>query len=73
MLLFEKFKELHKRIFNKEISEEMLDEILEMMQNTGKLGDKYTVRHYALCYKEILKKHGLIVENADNTFSIVDK
>lgn len=73
MQLPEKFKELHKRIFNKEISEEMLDEILEMMQNTGKLGDKYTVRHYALCYKEILKKHGLIVENADNTFSIVDK
>lgn len=73
MQLSENFKELHREIFNKELPEEMLDEILEMMQNTGKLGDKYTVEHYVYCYKEILKKYGLIIENEDNTFSIVDK
>lgn len=53
--------------------DDILNEILNMMQNTGKSGDKYTIEHYAWCYKEVLIKHGLIQENKDNTFSIIPK
>ncbi len=72
-VLPEMFKKLHKAIFNEKIPEGILNEILYMIQNTGKSGDKYTVEHYIWCYKEVLKKYGLILENKDNIFSIVNK
>lgn len=64
---------MHKQIFGKDMPDDILNEILNMMQNTGKSGDKYTIEHYAWCYKEVLIKHGLIQENKDNTFSIIPK
>lgn len=67
------FIDLHKQIFGKDIPDDILNEILNMMQNTGKSGDKYTIEHYAWCYKEVLIKHGLIQENKDNTFNIIPK
>ena len=67
----ENFKEMHKRIFREQIPENVLNDIFNMMQETGKLGDKYTIKHYSWCYKEVLKKHGLIVENEDNTYTII--
>ena len=68
-----KFIALHKQIFGKDMPDDILNEILNMMQNTGKSGDKYTIEHYAWCYKEVLIKHGLIQEIKDNTFSIISK
>ena len=68
-----KFIDLHKQIFGKDMPDGILNEILNMMQNTGKSGDKYTIEHYAWCYKEVLIKHGLIQEIKDNTFSIISK
>lgn len=68
-----KLIDLHKQIFVKDMPDDILNEILNMMQNTGKSGDKYTIKHYAWCYKEVLLKHGLIQENDDNTFSIIPK
>ena len=44
-----------------------------MIHNTAKLGDKYTVEHYAWCYKETLIKHGLIIDNGDNSYRIVGR
>ncbi len=63
-----KFVELHKTLFGAELPNNILCDILELMQNTGKAGDKYTVNHYAWCYKEVLKKHGLIIEIGDKMF-----
>ncbi len=71
MQISEKFKEIHEYIFRDEIPNDVLNDIFNIMQETGKLGDKYTIEHYSFCYKEALKKHGLIVENDDNTFTIV--
>ncbi len=71
MKIPEKLNKIHKTLFKNEIPPEILMEILEMMQNTGKTGDKYTVEHYAWCYKEILKKHELIKENEDKTLTII--
>ena len=44
-----------------------------MIHNTAKLGDKYTVEHYAWCYKEALIKHGLIVDNGDGFYCKVSR
>ena len=41
------------------------------MLTIGKLGDKYTAEHYVMCYKEALKKYGLMIENNDDTLTIV--
>ena len=71
MQIPEKIQELHTLIFRQPIPKDILCETLERMLTTGKLGDKYTVEHYVMCYKEVLKKHGLIIENNDNTFRIV--
>ena len=71
MNLPKNFNEIHKTIFRNEIPEKLLIEIFNLMLNTGKLGDKYTVEHYAWCYKEVLKKNGLIQENEDETFTII--
>lgn len=71
MQIPEKFNQIHKILFRDEIPNGVLNDVIKMIQETGKLGDKYTVEHYSLCYKEVLKKHGLIVENEDNTFTIV--
>ncbi len=67
----EKFNKMHKTIFRTEKPTNILNEILDMMQNTRKIGDKYTIEHYAWCYKEVLKRYGLIIDNNDNTFTIV--
>lgn len=71
MQLPNKFRELYKKIYHEDIPNKMLIEVVDMVHRTGKLGDKYTIPHYAWCFKEILKKYGLIVENEDNTFTIV--
>ena len=62
-----RLRKLHKIIFKEELPNNILNEILEKIQNTGKVGDKYTLEHYALCYKEVLKKHGLIIGHKVNT------
>lgn len=67
----EKFIKIHKKIFGDQIPNDVLNDIFNIMQDTGKLGDKYTIEHYSLCYKEALMKHGLIVENEDNTYTII--
>ena len=71
MKLPEIFKEMHKQIFGEDIPENILYGVLNMIQKTGKIADKYTIRNYAWCYWEVLKKYGLIFENEDNTFKIV--
>ena len=67
----EDFKKIHKKIFGDQIADDVWGDIFNIMQSTGKLGDKYTVEHYSWCYKEALKKHGLIVENEDGTYTII--
>lgn len=72
MKLPEKFLELHKIFFDNVLPEEMMKEVLNLIQaNPCKIGDRYTAKHYALCYKEVLKKHGYIRENEDNTFTVI--
>lgn len=71
MNLPEKFNLLFKRVFGEEMPHEIFNEIIELLFNSGKLGDKYTPEHYAWCFKEVLIKHGLIKDNGDNTYSVV--
>ena len=71
MNLPHKFHEMHKLVFRTELPEEILNDVITMIHNTAKLGDKYTVEHYAWCYKETLIKHGLIIDNGDNSYRIV--
>ena len=71
MQIPENFQKMHELIFKNQIPNEVLYDIFNIMQSTGKLGDKYTVEHYSWCYKEALKKHGLIVENEDGTYTII--
>ena len=73
MRLPHKFNEMHKSVFGTKLPEEILNDIITMIHNTAKLGDKYTVEHYAWCYKEALIKHGLIIDNGDNSYRIVGR
>lgn len=74
MQLPDKFEGLHKVVFGGGLPEELLTDILYLMQSHPcKMGDRYSVKHYAWCYKEVLKKHGYIRENEDNTFTIIRK
>lgn len=73
MQLPKKFQELHNTIFGSKMPEKILLEILNLVQNSWKLGDKYTTDHYIWCYKKILIKYGLLQENKDNTFTIISK
>ena len=73
MRLPHKFNEMHKFVFGTELPKEILTDVISMILNTAKLGDKYTVEHYAWCYKEALIKHGLIINNGDNTYRIVGR
>lgn len=61
-------KQLHRQLFKEDIPIHILREILDLIENTGKIGDKYTIKHYVLCYKNVLIKHGLMKINKDNTF-----
>lgn len=71
MQIPEKFNKMHEEIFSNQIPSEVLYDIFNIMQETRKLGDKYTVEHYSWCYIEALKKHRLIVENEDGTYTII--
>lgn len=72
MQLSDKFERLHDVLFGGVLPRELLNDILDLMQSHPcKLGDRYTVKHYACCYKEVLKKHGYIRENEDNTFTVI--
>lgn len=68
----ERFSGLHNVLFGGELPEELMNDVLELMQSHPcKLGDRYTVEHYAWCYKEVLMKHGYIRDNGDGTFSLI--
>ena len=71
MQIPEKIQKLHALFFRQPIPKDILCKTLERMRTTGKLGDKYTVEHYVMCYIEVLKEYGLIIENNDNTLTIV--
>ncbi|MBQ7877399.1 MAG: hypothetical protein IJ314_03240, partial [Bacteroidales bacterium] len=73
MQLPKKFNEMHKVVFGADLPEGMLNDVIQNVLNTWKLGDRYTVEHYAWCYKEVLIKHGLIVDNGDNSYRIVGR
>lgn len=74
MRLPDKFEGLHNVVFGGSLPEELLTDILDLMQSHPcKMGDRYSVNHYAWCYKEVLKRHGYIRENGDNTFSVIRK
>lgn len=66
------FMQLHEVLFHQELSDEHLSEILELIQQDNcKLGDRYTMEHYAYCYKEVMMKHGYLRDNGNNTFAII--
>ena len=73
MRLPHKFNEMHKSVFGTKLPEEILNDIITMIHNTAKLGDKYTVEHYAWCYKEALIKNGLIIDNGDGSYCKVSR
>ena len=73
MQLPRKFNEMHKIIFGTDLPDDMLNDIIQNVLNTWKLGDRYTVEHYAWCYKEILIKYGLIRDNGNNTYTVLDR
>ena len=73
MRLPHKFNEMHKSVFGVKLPEEIPNDIITMIHNTAKLGDKYTVEHYSWCYKEALIKNGLIIDNGDNSYRIVGR
>ena len=67
MCLPEKFNELHKHLFGEKIPQKVLSDIFKKLQEDCKLGDKYTIQNYSLCYKEALRQNGFIMENDDGT------
>lgn len=74
MHLPERFSGLHNVIFGGTLPEELMKDVLDLMQSHPcKLGDRYTVEHYAWCYKEVLMKHGYIKDNEDDTFSVIKR
>lgn len=73
MQLPKKFNEMHKVVFGADLPEGMLNDVIQNVLNTWKLGDRYTVEHYAWCYKEILIKYGLIRDNGNNTYTVLDR
>ena len=71
MNLPQRFSELHNALFGKSLPDDILNDILKLMQSHKcKLGDRYTIEHYAWCYKEVLKYRGYILENGDGTLSL---
>lgn len=71
MNLIENIQCLHKSLFGVDIPEVVLKNCIDLVLNTGKLGDRYTVNHYAWCYKETLRRHGLVLDNEDGTFRLL--
>lgn len=67
MCLPEKFNELHKHFFGEKIPQKVLSDVFKKLQEDCKLGDKYTIQNYSLCYKEALRQNGFIMENDDGT------
>lgn len=68
------YQELHNHLFGGELPEVLLNDILYLMQNNPcKLGDRYSVEHYAYCYKEVLVKYGYIRECEDGSFSVLKR
>lgn len=67
MCLPEKFNELHKHLFGEKIPQKVLSDVFKKLQEDCKLGDKYTIQNYSLCYKEALRQNGFIMENDDGT------
>lgn len=66
-----KFSELHKALFGGTLPDDVLNDILKLMQSHDcKLGDRYTVEHYAWCYKEVLIAKGFIIDNKDGTYTL---
>lgn len=71
MNLAKRFSDLHYALFDSSLPDEILNDILELMQTHDcKFGDRYTAKHYAWCYKEVLKSRGLIIENGDGALTI---
>lgn len=72
MALPDKFSDMHNALFGSFLPDDIIDDILELVQTHDcKLGDRYTIEHYAWCYKEILKRRGLIIENGDGTLTLL--
>ncbi len=71
MNLPKRFSGLHNALFGNSLPNDILNDILKLMQSHKcKLGDRYTIEHYAWCYKEVLKNRGYIIENGDGTLSL---
>ena len=71
MNLPKRFSGLHNALFGNSLPNDILNDILKLMQSHKcKLGDRYTIEHYAWCYKEVLKTRGYIIENGDGTLSL---
>ena len=72
MNLPNRFSGLHNALFGKSLPDDILNDILKLMQSHKcKLGDRYTIKNYAWCYKEVLKNRGYILENGDGTLSLL--
>lgn len=62
MNLHERFMNIHKILFGEELSRDILNEIIEQILYSGKIGDKYTCEHYVKCYLDVLIKRGIIIK-----------
>lgn len=68
------FAALHRVLTGDDLPDGLLTEMLKVMQSHScKLGDRYTPEHYAMCYKEVMMKHGYIRDNGDKTFTFIRK
>lgn len=72
MKLPERISKLHEHLFGEFLPESIVSEVLDLiLSHECKLGDRYSVKHYSWCYKEILKRYGFLQENENGTFSFL--
>lgn len=62
-------RKLHRCLFDDDLQDSILAEVLGRIQTSRKIGDRYTIENYALCYSKVLVEKGLLVEHSDGTFS----
>lgn len=61
-----KVKSLYRLCSGRDLSDEIVQEIVDKIVNTEKLGDRYTYGNYVRCFTEVLERRGLIKRISEN-------
>lgn len=68
--LFDNLRLLHLKLFGEVMPQNMLEDIVSMILKTGKLGDKFTVKHYCSCYRTVVESYGLDIKSVRDNYLI---